>query len=70
MKPSNKPYKPGNLIFMGTVLGAFIGILLKNLALWGILGFFLGMAIDANKRKAMAASQDKSSSDEHDSQAG
>jgi len=66
MQPSNKPYKPGQWILMGTALGAFIGILLGKLALGMIFGFFIGVAIDSNKRKAKVE-LDKDSNNDGDS---
>jgi hypothetical protein len=50
-----KPYKPGQWILIGTVLGAFIGLLLGKFAIGLIAGFFIGLFVDANKRKASKA---------------
>jgi hypothetical protein len=57
MEPASKPYKPGSWIGYGTLLGTFIGILLGKLALGMIFGFFIGLAIDSNKRKAAKGDQ-------------
>lgn len=54
-----KPYKPGTWIVLGIVLGAFIGLLFSKLVLGGIFGFFLGLAIDSSKRKAIGSSEEK-----------
>jgi len=63
MPSPNKPYKPGQWILVGTALGAFIGILLGKLALGMIFGFFIGVAIDSNKRNAKAGLEKDSSND-------
>jgi len=54
-----KPYKPGTWIVLGIVLGAFIGLLFSTLALGAIFGFFLGLAVDASKRKSISSSEEK-----------
>lgn len=58
-----KTYKPGTWIVLGIVLGAFIGLLFSKLALGGIFGFFLGLAIDSSRRKAISSSEEKVSPD-------
>ena len=63
MQPVKKPYRPGHWIVVGTILGTFIGILLSKLALGMIFGFFLGVMIDSNKRRSIAAPAKESSDD-------
>lgn len=58
MQPSSPPYKPGQWVLRGTVLGAFIGILSDRFALGLIFGFFIGVAIDADRRKRAARGDD------------
>lgn len=48
-------YKPGQWVTLGTVLGAFIGLLLGKFALGLIFGFFGGIMIDSVKRRASRA---------------
>lgn len=60
---NRKPYKPGAGIVMGIVLGAFIGLLFSKLALGAIFGFFLGLAIDASRRKAAGSAEENVSPD-------
>lgn len=52
MQPERKRYRPGEWILLGTVLGAFIGLLFGKFALGLIFGFFAGIAIDVMKRRA------------------
>lgn len=52
MQPGRKRYRRGEWVFLGTVLGAFIGLLFGKFALGLIFGFFAGIAIDVMKRKA------------------
>jgi hypothetical protein len=48
-----KIYKPGQWVFRGTILGAFIGLLAGKFAIGLIFGFFAGLLIDSAKRKAL-----------------
>lgn len=52
MQPERKRYRPGQWVFLGTVLGAFIGLLFGKFALGLIFGFFVGVAIDSVRRRA------------------
>jgi hypothetical protein len=52
MKSETGTYKPGTWIVLGTVLGAFVGLLFGKFALGLIFGFFVGIGVDARKRKA------------------
>ncbi|HRE12558.1 MAG TPA: hypothetical protein PLD37_00015 [Usitatibacteraceae bacterium] len=52
MQPETKHYKPGQWILIGTVLGAFIGLLVGKFAIGMIGGFFVGLFVDSAKRKA------------------
>jgi len=49
------PYKTGHWIVLGTIMGAFLGLLFGKFAIGLIFGFFVGIAIDSRKRKAAAA---------------
>ncbi len=51
-------YRPGHYTGLGFLIGLFVGILADQLALGMIFGFFIGAAIDANKRRAAAADSD------------
>jgi hypothetical protein len=64
MQPSQKPYKPGHWVFLGFVLGTFIGILFGKLALGMIFGFFVGIVIDSSKRKSASRPEKAPSDDE------
>lgn len=57
MPPDATTYKPGRWIMQGTVLGAFLGLLSGRFALGLIFGFFVGVAIDAGKRRSPASGQ-------------
>jgi hypothetical protein len=48
--------RPGAATFGCFLLGTFVGILLHKLALGMILGFFVGAAIDASRRKRASGS--------------
>ena len=63
---TKEPYKPGTWIFLGTVFGAFIGLLFSKFALGLIFGFFVGLAVDANKRKAISSSEENVPPDSDD----
>jgi zinc transporter ZupT len=56
-------YKPGQWVILGTVLGAFIGLLLGKFALGLIFGFFAGIMIDSGKRRASRASGERGKDD-------
>lgn len=43
-------YKPGRAVFLGLVIGAFIGLLTRKLVLGGIIGFCIGLAMDASNK--------------------
>jgi len=58
MQPESTSYKPGQWVVRGAVLGAFIGLLLGKFALGLIFGFFIGLAVDASRRKPPAAEHD------------
>jgi F0F1-type ATP synthase assembly protein I len=58
MQQSNNLYKPGRGVFLGIVLGTFLGILFNKLALGMIFGFFVGVAVDSWRRKAASASKE------------
>jgi len=64
MQPSHKPYTPGRWVFLGVVVGTFLGILFDKLALGMIFGLFVGMAIDSSKRKTASASRETQADDE------
>jgi len=53
----NRPYKSGQWIWLGTALGAFVGLLVGKFALGLIFGFFIGVAVDSTKRKAALAAK-------------
>ena len=42
-------------MFLGTFLGAFIGLLVDKFAIGLIFGFFVGIMIDSARRKASKA---------------
>ena len=65
MHPNPKPYKPGQWILLGTIFGAFIGLLLGKFALGLIFGFFVGIAVDSSKRKAASAPTEQAASDKN-----
>jgi hypothetical protein len=50
--PDAKSYRPGRWILIGTVLGAFIGLLVEKFAIGMIAGFFVGILVDSAKRKS------------------
>ena len=58
-----EPYKPGTWIFLGILLGAFVGLLFSKFALGAIFGFFVGLAVDSSKRKASSSSEEKAPPD-------
>jgi hypothetical protein len=58
MNTGPKLPRPGGATFGYFVLGTFIGILLHKLALGMILGFFVGAAVDASRRKKASASEE------------
>jgi len=58
MNSNPESYKPGTWILLGTVIGAFIGLLFGKFAIGLIFGFFVGVAIDSRKRKAAASASD------------
>lgn len=60
---SKKTYRPGHWVVLGTALGAFIGLLVSKFAIGLIFGFFVGLAIDANKRKSAIAADGGSAND-------
>lgn len=64
MQPEPTPYKAGKWIFLGTVLGAFLGLLFEKFAIGLIFGFFVGILIDSSKRKAAAAATKDSAANE------
>ena len=43
-------YKAGRAVVVGVLLGAFIGLLTRRLALGAILGMGIGLAIDASNK--------------------
>lgn len=55
MQSEPKSYRPGQWIFLGVVLGAFLGLLVGKFALGLIFGFFVGLFVDGAKRKASSA---------------
>ena len=65
MHPTPKPYKPGQWILLGTVCGAFIGLLFGKFAIGLIFGFFAGIAVDSRKRKAASAPTEQASSNKN-----
>jgi len=52
MQSEAKPYKPGQWILIGTILGSFVGLLVGKFAIGMIGGFFVGLFVDSAKRKA------------------
>lgn len=64
MSPTQKTYKAGQWVVLGTVLGAFIGLLFGKFALGLIFGFFFGIVVDSSKRKGAAGSQESDSNEE------
>ena len=64
-----KIYKPGQWVILGTVLGAFIGLLLGKFAIGLIFGFFAGIMIDSAKRKASKAGSERGTGDDAKDQA-
>lgn len=67
MQTDPPPYKPGKWIVLGTVLGAFIGLLVGKFAIGLIFGFFVGLFVDARKSKAAATSAlDRAATDRAD----
>ena len=42
MPPHNAPPPPGSRIIVGTVVGAFVGLLIDKFALGMLFGFFVG----------------------------
>lgn len=55
MQSESKNYRPGQWVVLGVVLGAFMGLLVGKFAIGLIFGFFVGIAVDASKRKASGA---------------
>lgn len=64
MEPTQKTYKAGHWVVWGTILGAFIGLLLGKFALGLIFGFFIGVFIDSAKRKGAPGPQEPDSNPE------
>jgi uncharacterized membrane protein YjjP (DUF1212 family) len=64
MESEPKRYKPGHWVVLGTVIGAFIGLLIEKFAIGFIFGFFVGLMIDSAKRKSMKASREGGSNDD------
>jgi hypothetical protein len=56
VEPTQKKYRAGHWVVWGTLLGAFIGLLLGKFALGLIFGFFVGIMIDSAKRKGAPSS--------------
>lgn len=50
-----KSYKRGRWVFLGTALGAFVGLLVGKFALGMIFGFFVGLVIDSLKQRALSS---------------
>jgi hypothetical protein len=53
MTANSSTYRPGRWVVLGTILGAFLGLLFGKFALGLIFGFLVGIMIDSSKRKAM-----------------
>lgn len=51
MQSGPTQYKPGQAVLLGVVLGGFIGLLVGKFAIGMIAGFFVGVAVDASRRK-------------------
>lgn len=65
MHSNPSPYKRGQWIVLGTVLGAFIGLLFGKFAIGLIFGFFVGLFVDSKKRKAAeSATKDRPTNEE------
>jgi uncharacterized protein YqgC (DUF456 family) len=60
MQSEPSSYKPGHSVVLGTIIGAFIGLLVGKFAIGLIFGFFVGIAIDSRKRnEAESATRDR-----------
>jgi F0F1-type ATP synthase assembly protein I len=65
MHSDPSPYKRGQWIVRGTIVGAFVGLLFGKFAIGLIFGFMVGIFIDSQKRKAAeAASKDRPAKDD------
>ena len=62
LEAGHTPYKRGQWIVFGTVIGAFIGLLFGKFAIGLIFGFFVGVFVDSKKRKAAEAATKEPSS--------
>mgnify|MGYP001764844792 CR=1 FL=1 len=51
MTPANAPAPSGSRIVLGTVVGAFLGLLVGKFALGLLAGFFVGVALSTRARK-------------------
>ncbi len=52
MESNPRTYRRGHWIVWGTLLGAFLGLLVGKFALGMIFGFFVGVFVDSAKWKA------------------